>query len=342
MTTINRRKSPTQLDVARAAGVSRTTVSYVLNHNTDIAIPDDTRQRVWDVIAELGYVPNRAARSLRTHKTYTIAGIIQDITNPFHPAFERGIQDVAERHGYDLIMYNTDGLRSKELKALQSIQQGRADGVVGIFFHIGPDDLNPLVESGIPTVWLHGGRCDQKVSNAYDRLLVDNMGAAREATAYLIAKGHRRIALLAGEGPPMLDRLQGYRQALADAGLPGDDALVFISPFSIEDGQRAAQALLQIVPRPTAMFAASDILALGAYQAIREAGLRIPEDVAVVGFDDIVMARLVTPPLTTVRLPQRDMGQRAAEMLFARLTGEVEGLGRCEEMAYEFVVREST
>jgi LacI family transcriptional regulator len=341
MAAINRRKSPTQLDVARVAGVSRTTVSYVLNHNTDIAIPNDTRQRVWEAIAELGYVPNRAARSLRTHRTYTIAGIIQDITNPFHPAFERGIQDVAERYGYDLIMYNTDGQRARELKALQSIQQGRADGVVGIFFHIRPDDLDPLVESGIPVVWLHGGRCETSATHAYDRLLVDNAGGARAAVAHLVERGHRHIALLAGEGPPSADRLQGYRQGLAAAGLPFDSALVLASRFTIEDGQRLTLSLLERSPRPTAIFASSDMLALGAYLAARDAGLRIPDDLAVVGFDDIVTARLVTPPLTTVRLPQRDLGQRAAEMLFERLEGRASGPGRCEEQPFEFVVRGS-
>lgn len=342
MAAVNRRKFPTQLDVARAAGVSRTTVSYVLNNNTSIAIPDDTRQRVWDAISALGYVPNRAARSLRTHKTYTIAGIIQDITNPFHPAFERGIQDVAEQHGYDLIMYNTDGQRARELKALQSIQQGRADGVVGIFFHIRPDDLDPLVENGIPIVWLHGGRCQSSPVHAYDRLLVDNAGGARAAVAHLVERGHQRIAMLAGEGPPSADRVLGYRQGLADAGLPFDPALVLPSRFAIEDGQRLTQTLLALEPRPTAIFTASDLLALGAYLALREAGLRIPDDMAVVGFDDIVMAQLVTPPLTTVRLPQRDLGRRAAELLFERLEGGVRGPGRCEEQPFEFIVREST
>src|SRR3954447_3471703 len=141
-------RPPTQADVARLAGVSQTTVSQVLNNMT-IAVPAETRQRIRAAIEQLGYVPDRTARSLRTRKTYTVASIIPDITNPFYPAVERGIQDVAERHGYDLIVYNTDGSAEKERQYLHSLQQRRVDGVVGVFFHLNARDLRPLLERNV-------------------------------------------------------------------------------------------------------------------------------------------------------------------------------------------------
>src|SRR5947207_5238134 len=150
--TLRRKRRPTQADVARVAGVSQAMVSYILNDNAVIAVLPETRQRILDAIDQLGYVPDRRAQSLRTRKTYTIAGIIPDITNPFYPAFQRGIQDVAERHGYDLITYNTDGVAEKELKCLRSVQQGQADGIIGAFFHVTAEHLRPLLERGITVV----------------------------------------------------------------------------------------------------------------------------------------------------------------------------------------------
>ena len=143
---------PTQADVARMAGVSQTTVSLVLNNQTNTSIPTQTTDRVWDAINKLGYVPNRAAQTLRTQKSYTIAAIIPDITNPFYPAFARGIQDVAEKHGYNLVLYNSDGDARKETECLISAQQSHVDGIVGVFFNLRVRDLKPILESNLPIV----------------------------------------------------------------------------------------------------------------------------------------------------------------------------------------------
>jgi LacI family transcriptional regulator len=333
---------PTQQDVARLAGVSRTTVSYVLNDNASIAIPPETRQRILDAAVQLGYAPNRAAQTLRTQKTLTIAGIIEDITNPFHPAFERGIQDIAEQHDYDLIMYNTDGDADKERKALQSVLEGRADGVVGSFYHMILDDFLPLLTRGIPIARLNGRDADVATEFPLDTLFLDNTAAAQMAVEYLIQRGHTRIAMLAGMSPPRQNRLRGYRQALAKHHLPYDESLVEAENFSVEEGKRAMAVLLSRTPRPTAVFAASDLLAMGAMITIRQAGLFIPQDMAVVGFDDIFAAELVTPPLTTVAQFQGQLGQRAAQMLFERLSGEYSGEARHEVMPFELIIREST
>jgi len=335
-------KIPTQLDVANLAGVSRTTVSFVLNNREDIAIPDETRQRVWDAVAQLGYAPNRAAQTLRTQKTFTVAGIIEDITNPFHPAFERGIQVVLNRHDYDLIMYNTDGDADKECRILTSLQQQRrVDGIIGSFYHAGIADFVPFVSRHIPVVRLNGPEARREVNHALDTLIIDNTAAAREAVEYLISKGHRRISMLAGVGPPREARVRGYREALANSGIAFDEHLVRARSFKMDEGQRAMQELLATTPRPTAVFAASDLLAMGAMIAIREAGLRIPDDIAIVGFDDIFAARALNPPLTTVAQFQHQLGEKAAELLLERLTGQYTGPGRQIEMPYELIIRET-
>jgi LacI family transcriptional regulator len=337
---MSRKRRPTQADVARRAGVSQTTVSHVLNNNNAIAVPPETRQRILDAVAELGYVPDSMARSLRTRKTYTIAGIIPDITNPFYPAFERGIQDIAEQHGYDLIMYNTDGNAEKERKCLQSVQQGRVDGIVAVLFHVTAKDLLPLLERNIAVVRLEA-RPKPPGPLPLDNLYVDNSAAARTAVSYLIERGHTRIGMIAGERGPGQMRLHGYEQALADHQIPYDDRLVQTGGFTVKGGYQDAQTLLALDPRPSAIFAANDLMAMGALTALKEAGLRVPEDIAVIGIDNIPAAELVSPRLTTVALFQERLGQRAAEMVFERLEDALPDVGRCEEMPYELIVRES-
>lgn len=336
----HRARRPTQADVARLASVSQAMVSYVVNNTPSVSIPDETRLRVLNAIQTLGYVPHSAARSLRTRKSYTVAGIIPDITNPFYPAFERGIQDVANVHGYDLITCNTDGIAANEHKYLRLAQQGRVDGFVAVFFHLTAIHLRPLLERGIAIVRLEPTR--KRVGPLpLDNIYVDNITAARTATSFLIERGHRRVAMLAGQSGPQHSRVRGYRQALRDHRLPVDDAVIIGSGFQEDDGYGAMSELLNRSPRPTAVFAANDLIAMGALRAIRDAALRVPDDIAIVGFDDIPAARLVTPPLTTISQFPKQLGRRAAEMLFERLDGTVSGGGRCELAPHELIVRES-
>jgi LacI family transcriptional regulator len=315
-------------------------VSYVLNDSSSISIPDETRQRILDAIGQLGYQPNRTARSLRTSKTYTIAAIIPDITNPFYPAFERGIQDVADQCDYDVITYNTDGLADKERKHILSIQEGRVDGVVAVLFHTSAPGLFPLLDQNIPVVRLEATR---KVAGErpLDNIFLDNVAAAREAVAYLIGKGHRRIGMLAGPEGPTHYRIIGYANALEDHAITVEKELIQVGEFNEQGGYQAMLAMLALQPRPTAVFAANDLMAMGAYIAIKEAGLQIPHDVAVVGFDNIPTAKLVSPPLTTIDQDQREVGRRAAEMLFERLEGRAPAVGRGEERPHRLIIRES-
>lgn len=335
-----RNKRPTQADVARLAHVSQSTVSQVLNNNTAIAVPEETRRRVLAVIDELGYVPDTTARSLRTRKTYTIASIIPDITNPFYPSVERGIQDVAERYGYDLIVYNTDGILEKERKCLRSIQQGRADGVIAALFHTKVADLRVLLERNVPIVRLES-RAQEAGSLPLDNLYIDSAVASRTAVDYLVGRGYTSIGTIAGRTGPGPLRLLGYRQALSARGLPLDETLIVEGEFTENGGYLGMQELLRRPAYPRAVFAANDMMAMGALIALREAGLRVPEDVAVMGYDDIPAAKLFSPSLTTIRLPQEQLGRRAAELLFERLEDRAPQGGRSQELPFQLIRRES-
>lgn len=334
-------KRPTQADVAKRADVSQALVSYVINNNSSVTIPEETRQRIRDAMSDLGYAPNVSARRLRSSKTYTIAGVIPDITNPFYPAFERGIQETVDRYGYDLIMYNTDGTAERERKCLASFLQGRVDGIVGVFFHLRAMDLATLIARSISVVRLEAM---PKVPGELpiDNLYIDNIAASRMAVEYLINLGHMQIAMLtSGEGPARFREI-GYREALDAHHIEVDSALIRSGNYSEDGGYQAMGQLIQSDIRPTAVFAANDLMAMGAILAIREAGLAIPEDISVMGFDDIPTARLVYPALTTVAQFQRQLGQRAAEMLMDRLDRGVSDRGRSLEMPYQLIERGST
>jgi LacI family transcriptional regulator len=331
-------KKPTQYDVAQRAGVSQATVSHILNNSTTISIPEETRQRVLATMAELGYIPDRAARSLRTNKTYTIAAIIPDITNPFYPTFVRGIQDITKQNAYDLVIYNSDGILEEERQSLNSVKQNRVDGLIVVPFHLRENDL---LETHIPVVQLI-----QKpaVLPALDSLFIDNASAARKVVDHLIERGHTRIGMIAGEEntPPRQNRILGYQQAITDHHIPLDEILIRGGDFTEKGGYETMQELLKLDPPVTAVFAANDLMAMGALTAIHEAGLRVPQDIAVAGIDDIPAAHLVTPSLTTITQFQQDIGRRAAEMLFERLNGSETSAPRSIEMPFSLIVREST
>ena len=332
---------PKQLDVGKLAGVSRATVSQVLNNKAGFSVPLETRQRVLAAAEQLGYVPNAAARNLRTQKTNTIGVIIQDINNPFYPAFVRGVQDIAEQVGYDVISFNTDSSEARERHFVDVLRRGRVDGVVGVFWHVRADGLKELTDRGIPIALL--GQLSQPVDDLIDQVYIDDQTAARHAVQHLVSAGHRRIALVSGPEHLLQERVAGYRTALTDAGLFDQIQIVHSADLTEEGGYHSAQSLLKGPEGPTAIFAINDLLALGTLRASREAQLRIPEDLALVGFDDIPAARLVTPALTTVHQFQYQLGQRCAQMLMERLDGTfTENHGRKVEMPFELIIREST
>jgi LacI family transcriptional regulator len=329
--------------VARRAKVSQAMVSYVMSGNAVVTAPAETRRRILAAADELGYVPNRAAQTLRTRRTYTVAGVIPDITNPFYPALERGIQDALEPRGYDLITYNTDGVLERERNALRSALQGQVDGLIVMPFRLPTEDFLPLLQAQTAVVAL--GQLPTSLGGyPLDSVYVDSQAGARAATGLLASRGHTRIGMIAGQHdtPPSRARIAGYQRGLIDHGLPFDATLLRSGAVHDEGGYQAARDLLGLEWPPTAVLAANDLLAMGALLAAREAGMDVPRDLAVIGFDDIPSARLVWPPLTTVAQFPARIGRRAAEMLLERLEGTAPDDGRSEELPYELVIRGST
>lgn len=327
---------PTQKDIAAAVGVSQAAVSMVLNKAETPSVPSETRKRILKVAGELGYQPHHAARTLRSARTLTLASVVPDITNPFYAGVVRGLQTTAAPAGYDVLIYNTDGRPEGEQRALKWLQQGRADGVVGMFYHLRPSDFGTLARYKLPMV-LFGQPSGKRTVLPVDYMFMDNVEAAAAMTRLLIGKGHRRIAMILTEFGPSRRRAIGYQAVMRDAGL--EPRLVIDQTSSPEAGVRAMESLLaEGDARPTAVFGANDVLAIGAMRAARDAGLSIPSDMAIAGFDDVPTAGLLG--LTTVRQPDFELGAWAAKALIERLKpGGLEPPSRNLEWTFEIVER---
>jgi DNA-binding LacI/PurR family transcriptional regulator len=320
---VGTRNRVTSQDVAERAGVSRTTVSFVLNE-VEANISPETRQRVLLAAEDLGYVPNAAARALARRKTQTIALVLireasYIASDAFLPGVMHGLISALRPAGFRLLLEPVATTDEPDIY-LNLARSRQIDGIVLSGPRSDDRQLAELVDSGFPVVLL--GQLPGTDACFVD---VDNRATARMAVEHLIELGHRRIGCITN-APLMYtgatDRLFGYLDALAAHGLPKDERLVRYGDFDYESGRRAARALLsELEDPPTAIFAASDVVAIGAIREIQELGHRIPQDVAVVGFDDIPMARYLTPPLTTARLPATQLGRRAGEVLLDCIRG---------------------
>jgi LacI family transcriptional regulator len=321
-------------EVASAAGVSRTTVSHVVTGNRPVA--PATRVRVEEVIRELGFRPNGLARSLRVRRSDTVALIIPDITNPFYPVLARGLEDaLPDRHR--TLICNTDAARDRELDFVADAFDRHVDGMIVVAFHLGASDLEEIVRSGLPIVSVGGAIDDPRV----DSVRTDDEHGAFEATRFLIDRGHRRIGLIRGAEGPGVRRMAGYHRALEDAGVASDPSLVVVADWTRQGGREAMLRLADEPERPTAVFCANDLLAIGAMDAAAARGLSIPGDLALVGFDDIEAAALVSPPLTTVLNPAYEAGQAAGRLLLDRLSGRYDGERRSIVLRSRLVERRS-
>ena len=298
-------------DVARRAGVSRATVSRVLNEYPHVR--PRVRLAVQRAMRALGYRPDQVARSLARRETKTLGLVVADLTNPFYAETARAIVETARGHGYNVILCNTDNLPRLQEEYVEVLRQRRVDGI--IFGSVFLDDpvVEALVEAGYPCV-MYNRRLRSGRGNY---IVLDNVGASQDLTRHLIEFGHRRIGFIAGlrELSTAAERLQGYRAALRAAGLPVDRCLVRPGAFVAEMAQRAAQELLKLARRPTAIMAGNDLMALGVMQAAGDLGLRIPGDLAVVGFDDIEIAAHRQIQLTTMAQQKAEMGRMAVAWL---------------------------
>lgn len=327
-------------DIARKAGVSRATVSRVLNG--DKHVRETTRVRVLEVLRAYNFQPNLAARGLAAGRTNVIglvipAGVTALFADPYFPLLIQGAMNVCNLRDYSLMLWLAEP--EYERRTIRKILHGGLlDGVIVSSALIDDPILHALYESKMPFVLV--GRHPVLDVNYVD---VDNIGGAREATLHLIRLGHKRIATITGPLNMIAgsDRLQGYRHALEMRNLPYDEALVAEGDFTEEGGYAA---MLQLLPkRPTAVFVASDMMAVGALRAISQAGLRVPEDIALVGYDDIPVAVRITPPLTTVRQPINRLGEEAVRILLDVLNsnGQVSAHRHRVLLPVELVIRAS-
>jgi LacI family transcriptional regulator len=328
---------PTLRDVAKSAGVSTATVSATLNQSAYVS--PELQERVRNAVAELGYHLDGIARSLKKRFTQTLGLLISDITNPFFTAVVRGIEDAANARGYALILCNTDEDPDKEKGYLRLLRSRRVDGLImapaGAVEAYHPSFMG----EDIPVVFI-----DRRIPTARaDTVVVDNLGGTRQVVDYLLRLGHRRIGVIAGREhlPTTSERIQGYRQALEGAGVSLDPDLLRAGNFRVEGGHQGGRALLELSPRPTAIFATSNSLVIGLMRAVVERGLRCPEELSVATFDDFEWAAIFHPRLTCVAQPTYEMGAKAADLLFARLDGSLTGDPREIVLAPSLMIRDS-
>ncbi|MFL5660317.1 MAG: LacI family DNA-binding transcriptional regulator [Ktedonobacteraceae bacterium] len=324
-------------DVAERAGVSKTTVSHALSGKRPVA--PETRVRIEQIIEELGFRPNALARSLRMKRTLMVTLIIPDITNPYYPTLARGLQDALVEQGYHTFLCNTDSKQEQEIAFIADAVQRQVDGIVLSSLHSMIKDVQEFIKQGMHLISI-GTSIDHP---QVDKVSTDDQQGARTATDYLIQRGHRRIGMITGTANliPSEARQTGYRMALEGAGLPFDTTLVVEGDFVRAGGARAMHRLLQLADRPTAIFCANDLMAIGAMDVARETGITIPDDIAVVGYDDIEAASLVSPALTTIFNPGYEMGKTAGLLLLERIKGKYKGPGRRVVVPHRLIQRTS-
>jgi len=307
-------------DVARAANVHASTVSRVLNGRAELSLLPETRERVIAAATRLGYRPSALARGLRLRRTFTLGMLVPDVTNPVFPSMIKGVEGAAHTRGYHLILCNTDDSFEREASYLRVLREWRVDGILIASSSTADSTIAELRREKVPFVLLNSG------SRASDDLVVvpDNRQGVAAAIDHLTQLGHRRIGLIAAPQTTLTgqERLLAARAALRRHHLAHEDALVAVADsFSEASGHRAARRLMLDGEPPTAIFCANDLLALGAIRFARELDLAVPDDLSVVGFNDIPQSELFDPPLTTVHVPQEEMGVLAAALLIDQLEG---------------------
>lgn len=326
-------------DIAELSGVSVSTVSRVLNNKAaEYRISADTEEVILEAAEKLKYRPNQIARGLRLKRTNTLGVIAPDVSNPFFAYIIKRVQNIAHNLGYSILVCNTDENLDQEIEHANMLYRNRVDGLIAM--PVG-QDFRHYAE------WLDKGRPVVLLDRCYDgidtnKVMVDNYSGSYEAVAHILGFGHRRVAFIQGLPGTYTntERLRGYRQALRDHGAELDDALVVGGDFREENGYLETKLLMTMKDRPTAIFATSDLITLGALKAIYEEGLNIPDDVSLVMFDDFDFAPYLKCPITAVRQPKELMGEMAVKLLVDELKGESTG-GKRVVLKTSLVIRNS-
>ncbi len=324
-------------DVAKMAGVSVATVSRVLNNSSHVS--EKTRENVMKAMKVLDYRPNLLGRNLRRDETRMILVLLPSISNPFYSRVVKGVETVARENGYYIMLCNTDSKRERELVYIQMLQNRLADGVIFMAPELSSKELSDIGKS-YPVVQC----CEYKEGALVSQVSIDNFNAAYMAVLQLAKLGHKRIGLITCKNlfVSTIQREAGYKKAIEDAGLIFDDNLIKYGNYSFKSGVRAAKHLL-LTPgeRPTAVFAISDIMAIGAIMGLKEKGINVPDDISVIGFDNINYAAMYNPALTTISQPQYELGCEAMRLLLMQIRGEIKHPANVV-LEHELIIREST
>lgn len=328
---------PKVKDIAEVAEVSAATVSRVLNERGSVR--PELRERVLSAIAELGYEPNELARSLRVKRTRTLGVLVSDITNPFFAELVRGVEDVAQRQGFSIVLCNSEEDPLKEHLYLRLLRSKRVDAIV-----LSPSSQSPVELSRTQRLDIAVVCVDRRYEDlATDSVLADNRGGARAAVLHLAEHGYRRMGMISGRlsATTGRERLEGFHQGLSDAGLPAVEELIRVSDFSLAGGREAMKQLLNAQPPPEAVFVANNLMTIGALQVLWEQGVAVPADMALIGFDDMPWAELLAPPLSVVAQPAYELGSTAAALLLERLSGQLSGPPRELRLPTQLIARAS-
>ena len=327
----------TIVDVAAEAGVSYGTVSRVINN--DIHVKQETRERVVNAMQQLGFVANRQARSLAGGKSNSIGVLVPDLGTGYIGEIIRGIDAELGLSNLDLILYTTHRTASKEANYVANLAKGMVDGLLLVLPRNPADYIGTLTNRNLPFVLID----HQGIGSDCPAVGATNWQGAYNATEYLIKLGHERIGFITGwmDLGCAVDRLDGYRSALRTHHIPDVSELVYEGSFFQPDGYAGASVFLDLPTPPTAIFASNDVMAMGAMDAVRSRDLRVPEDISLLGFDDIPQASLVHPALTTVRQPLEQMGRVATQVLLDLLKDPEKAINRLE-LPTELMIRGST
>lgn len=326
-------------DIAKLADVSIATVSKVVNHK-DQNISELTRQRILALIEEHNYVPNRVASSMVTKKTNSIGLIIPDITNPFFPEVARGVEDYANHAGYHVVLCNSDNNPIKEISYIAMLQEKMVDGIIFASSSLKKNISKEFFKFQIPVITVDRDIEDLQTQG---KITVDNITGAYTGVSFMIERGYKKILHLTGPltSKPSADRQEGYKKALKDHNITYDASLFREGNFTTDWGYNGTKEALESEVEFDSIFCGNDMIAIGAIKALNEKGLKVPDDIGIVGFDDIYMATVVTPNLTTICQPNYMMGYKAAEMLIELIEHPQKEL---EDVVLktELIIREST
>ncbi|MCA1009135.1 LacI family DNA-binding transcriptional regulator [Halobacillus halophilus] len=329
---------PTISDVARITGLSKSTISRVINNHPYIS--SDKREKVLKAMEEIGYYPNPSARRLRGHTTNTIGVIVPRIVNPFFSYLVNSIEQEAFKNNYQVIIFQSNDLKDKELYFLNLLKNRQVDGIIMTSIENDWETIEPFMQYG-PILL-----CNEYVNqSSVSKVRLDQNKGAYMGTEHLINKGHQKIAyctggLFAGYGRD-LDRNTGYQKAMDKHHLTPNPSWIFIERHSIEDGKSVVKEILSMNDKPTAIFSGSDEVAAGIIIEAKENGLRIPDDLAVVGFDDQPLAEIVEPKLTTIKQPIDEMGIKSVELLIKMMNNK-DSLAEEVQLPIQLIEREST